>query len=504
MTTIQYLSYSKPKRALLKFLNFFKRLPRCISRLFNRVPYLLLKVFDFVAKPFVKVFDAFYYGDWKTRLSFLVFGFGEVTRKQKVKGILHFAFEVIFILYMVLFGGTYLSKLGSLGYYSSVQIGTITTPLYRFEDNSFLILLFSIITIIIILCAVYVFYTNVTFSKELQDLENVGKHKSDKEVLLNVGNRNYHTTLLSFPMLGLLCFTIIPMIFMVCIAFTNYNSNHLPPKELFDWVGSDNFQNLFGMKNSAASSGYLTIFSQILLWTLIWAFFATFSNYFLGMVVAILINTKGIKLKKLWRTVLVTTIAVPQFISLLLISKMFGEIGFINKALMSLGITNSPILFLDSSIITNVVIIVVNMWVGVPYTVLICTGILMNIPQDLYESARIDGASPFRMYMKITLPYMLFVTTPYLINQFVGNINNFNVIYLLSQGKPYFTEVANDTFAGKSDLLITWLYKLTATSAEVDYGLASVIGLLIFCIVAFFSLIFYSNTNSVKNEEDFQ
>ena len=155
-------------------------MPRWISRLFNRVPYLLLKVFDFIAKPFVKVFDAFYYGDWKTRLSFLIFGFGEVTRKQKVKGILHFAFEVIFILYMVFFGGTYLSKLGSLGYYSSVQIGTIATPLYRFEDNSFLILLFSIITIIIILCAVDVFYTNVTFSIAFQDLVTILLHISDK------------------------------------------------------------------------------------------------------------------------------------------------------------------------------------------------------------------------------------------------------------------------------------------------------------------------------------
>ena len=121
----------------------------------------------------------------------------------------------------------------------------------------------------------------------------------------------------------------------------------------------------------------------------------------------------------------------------------------------------------------------------------------MNIPEDLYESARIDGASPFKAYMKITLPYMLQVTTPYLITQFIGNLNNFNVIYLLSGGGPGNIEGT----AGKTDLLITWLYKLTTSNSY--FAVASVIGILTFIVSAVFSLILYNRSKSVKNEEEF-
>ena len=124
--------------------------------------------------------------------------------------------------------------------------------------------------------------------------------------------------------------------------------------------------------------------------------------------------------------------------------------------------------------------------------------ILRNIPADLYESAKIDGASPLRTYLRITLPYMWFVTTPYLINTFVGNINNFNVIFLLTGGAPLLTELQN---AGQTDLLITWLYKLTYN--EQNYSFAAVIGIITFIIIAVISLIFYNRSNAVKNEEEF-
>ena len=151
--------------------------------------------------------------------------------------------------------------------------------------------------------------------------------------------------------------------------------------------------------------------------------------------------------------------------------------------------------------IAKVTVVVVNLWVGVPFTVLSCTGILLNIPEDLYEAARIDGANPYRMFVNITLPYMMFVMTPSLITTFVGNINNFNIIYLLTGGGPNL-DPAMITSAGQTDLLITWLYDLTVN--EQSYDMASVIGILIFIICAVFSLIFYSRSKSLKNEEDFQ
>ena len=130
----------------------------------------------------------------------------------------------------------------------------------------------------------------------------------------------------------------------------------------------------------------------------------------------------------------------------------------------------------------------------------IATAILMNIPADLYESARIDGANAVQMYGKITLPYMLFVTGPYLLTSFTGNINNFNVIYLLSQGRPLSLELSGN--AGYTDLLITWLYKMTVT--DNNYKLAAVIGIRVFVGTAIINRVVYNLIPSVKNEEDFQ
>ena len=123
----------------------------------------------------------------------------------------------------------------------------------------------------------------------------------------------------------------------------------------------------------------------------------------------------------------------------------------------------------------------------------------MNIPKELYEAAEIDGASPIKAFIKITMPYVFFVTAPYLITQFIGNINNFNVIYFLTKGEPLATDYY---FAGKTDLLVTWLYKLTVNYK--DYSRASVIGIAVFVISVVISLVTFNLTASSKNEEDFQ
>ena len=218
------------------------------------------------------------------------------------------------------------------------------------------------------------------------------------------------------------------------------------------------------------------------------------------MLVAMMINKKGIHFKKVWRTILVMTIAIPQFVSLLYVSKMFARDGLINEYLLKWGWIRSPLPFWTEPGWARVTILIINIWIGIPYMMLIATGILMNIPEDLYESARIDGANAFQMYGKITLPYMLFVTGPYLLTSFTSNINNFNVIYLLTQGKPLSMELSGN--AGYTDLLITWLYKMTVT--DTNYKLAAVIGILVFVVLAVTNLIAYNLIPSVKNEEQFQ
>lgn len=512
MTKVEFLSMSKPLRILYKIGSFFKSIPLGIWGFFKKIPFVILKLLRKMTVPFITLKDALIFGDWKVRLSFLFCGFGEFTRKQVIRGVLVFLMQIVFTLYFSFFGVKMLVNLGDLGYISSATIPISNPPFTRnfYLDNSLLILLYSIVTILFALIMIYLWYNSIKNSYILYKNEQIGKEASDKEYLESYVGKKYQNILLSLPMIGLVLFTVIPMIFMILIGFTNYSSERLTPVKLFDWVGLQTYANLFASKTTN-SALIVQSFLHVITWTLIWAFFATFTNYFLGMIVAMLINKKTIKLKKLWRTILVTTIAVPQFVSLLLISRMFDKsYGVVNELLKSLGLITKSIGFLETFPITNIVIICVNIWIGIPYTMLICTGILMNIPEDLYESAKIDGASPFKMYMKITLPYMLFITGPYLISQFVGNINNFNVIYLLSKGGPNFTFRPGITVPtqltglGRSDLLITWIYKMTITNNPKDYASGSVMGICVFVIVAFLSLILYNRSNAVKNEEDFQ
>ena len=154
--------------------------------------------------------------------------------------------------------------------------------------------------------------------------------------------------------------------------------------------------------------------------------------------------------------------------------------------------------FLTDATWARVLVIVVNLWVGIPYTIMQVTGILKNIPAEQYEAAKIDGANVFQTFANITIPYMIFVMTPYLITQFTGNINNFNVIYLLTGGAP--TAVGNT--AGSTDLLVTWLYKLSVDKQE--YNMAAVIGIFTFIVLSIVSLVTYRSTGSYKDEEGFK
>ncbi len=513
MTTIEYLALPAYKRWIYKLADFFKSIPKAIWNFLSvTVIQFFVKIGKGIANYFVNIYEIFISGDWKTKLSYFVMGFGHITRRSYIKGFLYLLYEIVFVYYMISTGGPAIGKIGTFGYVAQTSYvhPVFGIEVSEFKDDSLLILLNFVIALILIAVLIFLWSVQVKENGQLENLGKIGKHVGDRDTVNSLVGRNFHKVLLAFPTLGVFMFTIIPLIMMIIVGFTNYSSTYQNPKELFDWVGVYNFQKLFGL---TGDNGYqfAAVFGQILLWTLIWAVFATFTNYFLGMIVAMMINKKGIRLKKLWRTILITTIAVPQFISLLFLSKFLStDLGGLNAILRKLGWISENIKFLEDAMIAKVTIIIVNMWIGIPYTMLMCSGILMNIPQDLYESAKIDGASPVKMYMKITLPYMLFVTGPYLISTFVGNINNFNVIFLLSGGNPAFTSVAGSTIninlygAGQTDLLITWLYKIAMTQVTKDYGVASVIGIIVFLVVASFSLIFYSRTNAVKNEGDFQ
>lgn len=219
---------------------------------------------------------------------------------------------------------------------------------------------------------------------------------------------------------------------------------------------------------------------------------------YLGMLLAIIINRKGTKLKGMWRFIFILSIAIPQFVSLLIIRTLFADEGPINLILKTNHVITNSVHFLSDATLARVMVVLINLWIGIPYTMLQVTGILQNIPTDLYEAAKVDGANAVTTFFKITLPYMLFVTGPYLVTTFTGNINNFNVIFLLTGGAPI--KVGNS--AGQTDLLVTWLYKLTIS--ENRYNVGAVIGIMTFIVLAIVSIVTYRNTAAYKDEEGFQ
>ncbi|MED9970552.1 MAG: sugar ABC transporter permease [Ruminococcus sp.] len=498
MTFVEYKMLNPFQRFAYNFKKFFKSIPGAFGRFFSACGRGIKKFILGIGKGFKNYGLTFVKGDWATKLSYLIFGVGDLHKGKTYKGILFFLVELLYALYMVFFGWYWFKDFFTLG-----TRETYTTyddfgfPQVHAGDESMKILLYSTLTIVISVIVFIVYIANIKDAYRHQIMRQNGEKpttlKQDAQEFLD---GKYHITLLSFPVLMIGIFNILPLIFMILIAFTNYSKEHFT---LFDWVGLQNFGQLFDVINSNKKA---TTFMGIAGWTLIWAIVATFSNYILGMVVALMINKKGIKLKSLWRTLFVITIAVPQFVSLLLMNQMLQENGAVNILLGHLfnGGESMGIKFLTDDVWTaRITVMVVNCWVGIPYTILSMSGILMNIPEDLYESARIDGASPVKTFTAITLPYMIFVTTPQLITQFVGNINNFNVIFLLSGGGPSTTEYFG---AGKTDILVTWLYNLSMGN-EQDYGLASAIGILVFIICATLSLIVYNNSKSMKDEEAF-
>lgn len=434
-------------------------------------------------------------GNFATRLSFVVMGAGNMIHGQIVKGLIYLALEISFILFMIRSGWYSISMLPSLGWIKQEEVWNEAKGIYEYAQghNSVLLLLYGVVTIFIILFFVIAWSATVKSAYKAQWLKENGKHLNTfAEDVKELFNNNLQKLLMTPPVIGIFAFTVLPLVFMISMAFTNYSKvdDHMV---LFDWVGLENFKKVLSFNDTIGKT-----FWSVLGWTLVWAVFATGLNYILGMILAIVINRKETHFKGFWRFCFVLSIAVPQFVSLLIMRTMLQPDGAINVLLKNTGLIDQSLPFFTNATWARVTVIVINLWVGIPFTLLQVTGILQNIPAELYESAKVDGANAFVTFFKITLPYMLFVMTPYLITTFTGNVNNFNVIYLLSGGNP----VPVGLTAGKTDLLVTWLYKLTID--QQYFNLGAVIGILTFIVLAVMSLITYRNTGSYKNEEGFQ
>ena len=469
--------------------------------------------FAVIARFFSEFGTAMAKGDVFVKLSLLWWGAGYFRRKQYVKAILMTLLEIAVIVFTLNFAMAYVPKFGTLGTVQAEQVFNMQTMQTEWNDydNSFMILLFSLFSFVIWFAAAVVCMRNVVNAYELQIQAQRGKHVNTfVEDLREYLDKKFHITLLSLPVLGIVVFTLIPMLLLILVAFTNYDQQHMPPTNLFSWVGFSNFVTLFG-GGITTTFGYA--FIRILGWTIVWSFFATLTTYLGGILMSLLLNSKLTRGTKIWRTMLVVTIAVPQFVSLLLMRNFFANSGIVNTICANIGLTGflrdiglistSYIPFMTAPGWVHVMIILINIWIGIPYQMLIATGVLMNLPTDQIESARIDGASPFQVFKSITMPYMLQVTGPALLTDFVKNFNNFNVIYLLTQNVFVTTNqfMANSQ-AKETDLLVTWLF--TLTQDYYNYKMASVIGIMVFIVCAVFTLVGFNFMISGDKEGTYQ
>lgn len=456
---------------------------------------------------------AFMQGDVWVKLSVLIWGAGCFAQGQIGKGLL-LCLEEALLLGGIILTWPSVMKLPTLG---TVQAERIWDPVSRRNvwndyDNSFLILLFGVVGVLLTGTFIVQCIRMMKYARHTQRSAAAGIAPATlADDITRCLNREFHRTLLTGPIGGALLVLVIPLLVMVLVAFTNYDRNHLVPTNLFTWVGLENFKLLAGLGTSSAF-GYA--FPRVLGWTLLWAFTATLSCYIGGILLAMLVNSRRTIAKPFWRTCFMVAMAVPQFVSLLLVRNFFADVGIVNTLLKAWGVTDwlysigaiptaNVIPFLTHPDWARPMILLINFWVGVPYQMLIATGILLNIPGELSEAARIDGANGLQVFRHITMPYLLHITAPSLVTGMVANINNFNVIWLLTRD-VYITTDQTLAAAGTTevDLLVTWLYRLTQDQS--NYKMASVIGILVFAVCSVLTLIAFGRLVGRGREETFQ
>ena len=405
-------------------------------------------------------------------------GLGQLYNKQVFKSLVYFVFLFSFI-------GVFHGFIQG-GYWGLFTLGE-SVP----EDNSVFLLAEGIISVIISIFGFGVYYFSISDAYTNGKLRDSGKP-------LNSVRKQYRTLVESgFPYLMitpgfiLLIFVVVfPIVFGFAIGFTNYNLYNSPPAKLVDWVGILNFVNIFKVNL------WRNTFIDVLQWTVIWTLLATTLQCTVGILLAILVNQKDLKFKPLIRTIFILPWAVPGFVTILVFTGMFNEtFGVINNVILDfMGIEAKA--WLTDPFWTKTALILIQTWLGFPFVFAMTTGVLQAIPDDLYEAAKIDGASRFQQLKTITLPLVLYSIAPILITQYTFNFNNFNIIYLFNNGGP----AVMGSNAGGTDILVSWIYKLTMSSSQ--YAIASAITLILSIFVVGIALWQFRMTNSFKENNN--
>ena len=432
------------------------------------------------------ILECYRNSSWQVKLSAILMGGGQICYGSIIKGLLFLITELSIIIYFVIRGWSDILGFFTLGTQKGdAWLGTT-------GDNSVVMLLMGIFAWIVAGTFIVLYRMNLKDAYAMQKrIEQGQKCLTFRQEISQLLDKKFYMLVLVLPVLGVCVFNILPIIFMILIAFTNYGGNIVPP-ELVDWVGIANFKKLVTLSQFAPT------FFKILGWNIVWAIASTALNYFAGLGLALLLEKDCVKGKAFWRAFPVLAYAIPGFITLLAFKFMFSYGGPINQMITSAGGSAIGFLDLDAKWSSRIIGLLVNCWISVPSIMLLATGNLSNRDIVIYEAAKIDGAGRWKQFQKLTMPFMLFSTMPVLLGQFIGNFNNFGIFYFLRGGlylDGYF--LASDT-----DLLINWLYNLSIDNNY--YCIGAAISLIIFTITSVISLTVYIKSPSYREEDTFQ
>ncbi len=405
--------------------------------------------------------------------------------KDYVKGLFFALCEIAFIAFIP----AIVKKIIGL-----ITLGTPHPELpIKMRDNSIFMLIDGILILMVVAMFVIIYVMSVKSAKSAyEEYCRTGHFRSSRESLDSALGK-------SFPIFGLapsfvlvIVFVLVPLLFSVAVAFTNYSApEHVSPNNTVDWVGFQNFIDLLGGQNTWSVG-----FVRIALWTLVWAVLSTFTCYFGGFIVAVSLKDINFKIAPIFRFIFILPYAVPGVVSMLVWKNLLnGSFGIVNRTLIALGIITEPIQWLGSPMMAQIVCIVINLWAGFGYFMLLSMGTMTAIGDDLTAAAKIDGANKNQIFFRITLPLVLYQTLPLIIMSFAHNVNNFGAIFFLTGGAPTVSD-STITFAGGTDILVSWIYKLTISLMKYNY--ASVIAVMIFIVLAPFAIFNFKNTKAYK------
>lgn len=438
--------------------------------------------------------------------SVIIWGSGQLWNKEYVKAAFFFLIQMSLIGIELITGkyftGSYAFRENGgffvKGIWGLITLGTkprtLTLTGVTEGDHSIILMIRGIIVSLILVIYIAVYLWNIKDAYRSRKLYNeTGLRGTAIDYIQEIWSKCFHYVVLLPAILLLMFLSVMPIIFSALTAFTNYTKSNMPPTKLVEWVGLKNFMNLINIPIWSKT------FLGVLGWTVIWAFASTLTCFAAGLFQAVILNNEKIKFRRIWRGIYILPWAIPGMISLLVFRTMFnGQFGPISQLLLDLGITTQRISWFTDPTRPNlarITLILVNLWMGFPYFMALMTGIMTGIPQELYEAAKLDGASPKDEFRRITLPLVLNAAAPLIIMSFAGNFNNFGTIYFLTDGGPVNTAYQ---FAGSTDILITWIYKLTLDNQL--YNMASVFSILIFLVIGSISIWNLRRTKAFKDE----